>query len=117
MPRRSEVDRYAEQFERGEGYVFPRSRAPLKDDMACKTVDVSDALKAYKKEHKLTYKSLAQELEMDDSYLHRLVWPPRKDAWSREIVSLTVVDRIFTRLGLPLPPVYARAWVRVEEDL
>lgn len=87
----------------------------VKDEVCVMREDVAYDLKTWRTTSGLSIVDMAAHLEMDDSYLARLLHPERNVSQSR-MLGLHVVDKIYTRLGLPLPPFYVRAWVRLQDD-
>lgn len=106
-------EEFLKQMEAGKKHVYPRSKiVGLQDYLACLSEEVTEALTKYKKANKLTYVGLARIVEMDASYLERII----KGKRNRLFVSFSVVEPIFDKLDIPLPDIYIRAWVKITDD-
>ena len=91
------------------GSAFPRSNiGAIKGSYSVRTVDTERELKAYMKLHGLSLSGLARLVDRDRTQIHRLC----NGRETGGFVGLDLVDHVFTQLGLPLPDLYVRAWIR-----
>lgn len=95
-----------------EDYIFLRNKYhTLQDNLVVKQSDVAIRLQTYRKQNRLSVREMASSLNMDESYLNKIM----HGLQSMSMTNLSTIDSIFTELGLELPPLYVRAWVRLED--
>jgi hypothetical protein len=109
MTTPSEKD--SKRLEAGNGFIAYDWK--VRDDLSCREIDVMNKLRKFKDECHITVREMALFLDMDESYLSRMMHGRSRFG---QMIGLAVIDPIFTKLGIELPPIYAKAWVRIEED-
>ena len=95
-----------DKLEKGQGFFRPEGK--VRGAYAVKANDVAEALESYMEKTKLTKHGLAYIAGVDRSQIVRLCYRREKEGW----FGLDLVDRVFTALGLPLPDLYVRAYIR-----